>query len=408
MLSAAVLSFAAASVALRRAFDGDPRLDWLAPVGLFGYAWQWGFLTFIAAAPVGLLFLVMARRQAEHPNASRGAALIALGTLCLFAHALVFLMAVALGGLLMLRACWRRGGTAAPPGLLPYAVLALAFLALRGATRGDAGAFTLDAVTYGIPLWLRPLTMLGDVTEGSGTDFPHVATLIVLMAPLGLRLPINRAGGVWVFGGLLAMLLALPFYAFETAGLVNRFALFLMPLVAILFGRSDRAPSFRDTAVTVATAAACWVSVGLSGARNLAFAEESRDFEAVLSAAPPGHRALALIADRASAATGQSQAYRHWPSWYGAEKSGFVDFNFAAFPPQVVRFRAERPSPVTTRIGWQPEAFDWSAPYARAYDEVFIRGEPSFVSEVQAAAPCPLFVVAEAGRWTLLERAACP
>jgi len=33
--------------------------------------------------------------------------------------------------------------------------------------------------------------------------------------------------------------------------------------------------------------------------------------------------------------------FLYFPNWYQAEKHGWVDFNFASFHPQIVRFRPE-------------------------------------------------------------------
>lgn len=409
VLSAAVLGFVAGCVALRRAVGGDPRLDWLAPVGLFGYAWQWGFVTFLAAAPFGLWLLVLAVRQAAMPDRRRAGGIVALGLACLFAHALVFLMAGFLGGLLALLALARRRYAGTVLTLGPWLLLGLAFVLLRLATMGDAGAFQLGDIN-GPPVLDRPRLMLGYVTEvdGAGTVWPRPALLLMLLAPVALRLRFNRQDGVWLFGGLVALLLCLPFYAFETAGLVNRFALFLPPFSALAFARGERPTGRGGGAVVVVLIGCCWSLVGLAWSRTLAFGPEAAAFETVLAAAAPGQRALALVADPGSPAAANPQAYRHWPSWYGADKHGFVDFNFAAFPPQVVRFRPGQRPAVDAGIGWDPARYDWAAPEARLYRYVVLRGDDAFTAAMRRASPCRLDVAATAGPWTLLERTGCP
>ena len=63
--------FVAAAVALRKDFDGDERLDWLLLPGYFGFAFQYGFYTFLVATPVGLLFLRLSRRFAGRASRRR-------------------------------------------------------------------------------------------------------------------------------------------------------------------------------------------------------------------------------------------------------------------------------------------------------------------------------------------------
>jgi hypothetical protein len=59
----------------------------------------------------------------------------------------------------------------------------------------------------------------------------------------------------------------------------------------------------------------------------------------VLDSVQPGQRALALVFDPGSEAARNPYVYQHYASWYQAERQGLVDFNFAWFPPQIVRFR---------------------------------------------------------------------
>jgi len=93
MLSVSFLGFVLASVLLRRRFGGDRRLDWLFIPGFFGYSYLWGFYTFLVAAPVGLLFVLLAHRYADRPTRGRGAVLFFANLALFFCHGLVFVFA---------------------------------------------------------------------------------------------------------------------------------------------------------------------------------------------------------------------------------------------------------------------------------------------------------------------------
>ena len=408
VLSLAFLGFVAGSVALRRALKGDRRLDWLGLLGFFGFAWQWGFLTFLVAAPLGLAFLVLAARHAGAP-AWRGAAwLIVSGLTLLLSHGLIFLMAIGLGGLLTLRTM--RRGYPLGMALSPYAVLVAIAALFRLLTRNADGAMQFDVVKYGIALGDRVVASLIYV-EGTGTslDVPLLLlTCVALLAPVMMGVRLNREGGVWLFIGLAVALVALPSYAFQTAYLFQRFTLFLLPFYALLFRAPAEPQEGRSLAGLIVIAGSCWLTLGIQAARIADFAGESRSFDTVAAAAEPGHRALALIYDRGSPAAHNTEAYMHYAAWYQADKHGFVDFNFASFHPQVVRFRPGRKPAVTDRLGWTPEMFDWSRPESRVYDYVFLRGGPGDVAAVIKASPCRLTIAAQDGPWSLLSRGACP
>ena len=43
--------------------------------------------------------------------------------------------------------------------------------------------------------------------------------------------------------------------------------------------------------------------------------------------------------------------YLHFGSWYQAQKHGWTDFNFAAYRPQIVRFKPDKLPPIPSRSG---------------------------------------------------------
>src|SRR5471032_1021382 len=72
VLTLAFFAFVAAFVALRRQLGGDPRLDWLFIPGFFGSSYALGFYPYLVAAPLGVLFLVLAHRYATRPTLLSG------------------------------------------------------------------------------------------------------------------------------------------------------------------------------------------------------------------------------------------------------------------------------------------------------------------------------------------------
>src|SRR5689334_13630741 len=91
VLMLAFYGFVAACMCLRVRLGGDRRLDWLFIPGFFGFAYGWGFYTFLVALPFGLFFMVLAHRYAERPTIAMALALFAAELVLFFAHGLVFL-----------------------------------------------------------------------------------------------------------------------------------------------------------------------------------------------------------------------------------------------------------------------------------------------------------------------------
>ena len=102
---------------------GDRRLDWLFIPGFFGYAYSWGFYTFLVAAPFGLLFILLAHRYADRPTPARGMVLLLADLALFFSHGLVFLFANVIGGVFLLLK--QRSLAQLPRVALPYVAIGL-------------------------------------------------------------------------------------------------------------------------------------------------------------------------------------------------------------------------------------------------------------------------------------------
>jgi len=90
LLTLSFYGFVAAYVALRKHFGGDERLDWLCVPGFFGFAYAYGFFSYLVAAPIGMFLLVTARDYAEQPSARRGTVLLLANIALFFCHGLMW------------------------------------------------------------------------------------------------------------------------------------------------------------------------------------------------------------------------------------------------------------------------------------------------------------------------------
>ena len=79
LLSLAYVAFVLVCVALRRHFGADARLDWLFVTSFFGFAFKWGFFTFVLTVPFGLWFILLVDRYALEGTVRRGLGVAATG-----------------------------------------------------------------------------------------------------------------------------------------------------------------------------------------------------------------------------------------------------------------------------------------------------------------------------------------
>ena len=427
ILSLAYVAFVAALVNLRRHFNADARLDWFFLLSFFGLSHYWGFLTFLVAAPVMVVFILVADRYAQQPTFRRGIATMLMGLALLLSHGLMFVFGLAVAGLLYTVRCresqrwterWLRG-------LWPLAISALACLAyfffsqkLQQAYGGISNAG--PPVMWHLS-WKRPLKIFIDSLTGKTTATVLAAAFILPLIPWMLGLRINRHHpATWVLFGV-ALLIALtgPIFAMATGLLYIRFGLFMFPAYALLFTSEPPAAGTRAGAGRAGSGwaqrlamplmiALTWLMLGQHSWQAWRFAREAKDFEPILAAMEPARRALYLPFAQRSEAANNDVAYLHFALWYQAEKQGLVDFNFAWFPPQLARFRPEQLPAVSYGFEHSPGDFDWRKHRGERYHYVVARHTAPLPRGLFNGADCAPVQLLTSGAWTLFERGNCP
>lgn len=406
ILCLSFFGFVAACVALRRDFGGDPRLDWLFIPGFFGYAYAWGFYTFLVAAPICLLFVLLANRYAIRPATGLGVALILADIGLFFSHGLVFIFANVIGGTILIVRTKRFSSLLVTT--FPYLVV---------------GAWCVVYARFF-------LTPTGDVLEvGWGWDLTRLNFLV-----FSIGWPTGSFGATWELGPIVILMLATPFMlggrlnlenpsalvpllvtllvwvlvpaiAISTWLVYQRFALFLLPFYALAFRKGAPSAGYgpRDMLLPLL----CYIVLLVHAGRLVAFAGEGADFEEVLAATQPGYRALGLVFFADSPAT-TPIAYIHFPSWYQAEKAGFVDMNFARLPAPIVRFRAGHEPVVDRHSAWLiAEEFDWERDQAWIYRYFFVRRASPLPPAYFPTNRCAPVLLKAAGTWAVYENARC-
>jgi hypothetical protein len=389
LLALSYYAFVAACVLLRRWMGSDRRLDWLFITGFFGLAYEYGIFPFLIALPIGMVFVALAHRHAERPSPALAAMLCFTGAALFFSHGLVFVFAAIIGvALLLLR---RRSGGPLLASAIPYWVLGLLCLVYVLLGLPDAGSTSAEQA---IPVWpglFSGLKHLIFFPIGAPSLDWLCAPLVPLLlcAPLVLGCHVNwQNKPAFVPIAVLLLWFALVPESFrETWFIGSRFAVFLLPFYALLFSAPGPARA-RTSWVRLGIPALCWVFLAIHVDRLTDFAREAQSFDDVLAATVPGHRALGLVLDITSPAAQNPMAYVSFPVWYQAEKSGFVDFNFAYFPTQVVRYRD----------GKKPSG---------DYRYFFVRSTGPLPAKLFPAGACEPVLRKSSGSWSVYENGKC-
>ena len=429
ILSVAYVAFVLLGTRLRAHFGADPRLDWLFIPAFFGFAYSWGFYTFLVSTPVVILFVLAVDRYAQRPTLRRGIAAMLVGLALLLSHGLAFVFgALVAGCLYTLRlhagggawvARWLRG---AWPLVVPgIACILLYLVSVR--IQSEYWAHGKLPVTWDISVMRLPRMLANAIGDYYTPKIVlGVAMLAMLAAPWLLGSRINRLHpAAWV---LLIVVLVIEFLVpstmISTAYLYQRFAVFFLPAYALVFlarpagaaaaSGNRRSGNRRSGALPAIGLAALvggvWLTLACHSLEMRRFADEAAEFETVLSTMAPQQRVLALTFDDRSAQANLDMPYRHYATWYQADKQGLVDFNFAWFPPQMVRFKPDQLSAV--REGLRGRTFSAAKYPLDPYRYIVIRHTAPLPATLFDGAPCAPRAVMTQGSWTLFERSHCP
>jgi hypothetical protein len=424
VMTVAYYAFVACCVLLRKRFGGDARLDWLFIPGFFGFAFAWGFYTFLVAAPLGLLFVLLMHGYASAPSWARAAAVLFSGIILFFSHGLVFLFACTIGvGFVIIK---QKRIARIVPAMLPFVLLGVLCVAYAIVSYERDPLLALSNHGSSIKWdwdWRRPFSLPLYVWGAGKHDSVYLLIgALMLAAPWLLRDGINRRDPAAAMPLLVVTIVwfLVPSVAMQTGYLFQRFALFLMPAYAFVFHVAQRSSAqvehiprssapypAREAMVQLMMMLGCWGFLGAQTVRLHRFAIESASFETLLANTEPEERALSLVFDESSPAYISPMAYRHYPAWYQAERHGFVDFNFAWFLPQIVRFKPDRLPAVTPGFFEETKQFDWKTNNGRLYRYFFVRNTQALPAGFFANDECDVVLVRKVDEWSLYERRRC-
>jgi hypothetical protein len=422
-LSLAYFGFVLIAVKVGRHFGSSDYLDWMMLPVFFGLSFVWGFFSFLVAAPVGLIFILVADYSVSKSTINHRWLVIWIGLILLFSHGLSFAFFWSTAFVMIIVKCradgFRRLATALVP-LLIVAGIALIVLWMMKQDEQQLGQGLSTSILFNYH-WGRLYELLTNSFDSHLSDingreydwkYLTVASLF-LSAPwlIGLR-PIksNYSVAMIPLAVVLAVSALVPTDVSGTWLLWERFALFLFPSYAWIFSstRSRDVTAWRVHSGVVVLILGCWFAMGVRTIRTVRFDQESGSFSRVLATLDPAQRVLYFAFDKHSVANAHDYTYLHFASWYEAELHGFADPSLAYYHNMVVRFRRGRKPKLPANFERNPGMFDWNAYQGDQYRYFIIRdkaqGSPS--NYFKGSLCLPQKIVSD-GEWQVYERTLC-
>lgn len=369
LVSLSVIAIPLLTGSLLRAAGADERWKWLAIPCSYGFAFYWGFLSFLVAVPFGLLFLIQGIHFANAPTVKRGVG-VAIASLALFFCHIIVLGFASLMVLGYIAGAHHRNLRALVVRALPYTAALPLIAVWMSVTSSNEAKIGNDPVVFG-PLLAR---IFGLITQPAGWDSPSpmicgLITGSVLLLPWLMGSSFSRRPERWLpFALGLLVFMVSPHYVFSAAYFYQRLGIFLVPLWLLAW--DPPAAEVRRPDWLVMPIVLLWLF--MNTARFAAFARETESFDRILAGIEPGRRVASLVYDKASPLFALP-VYLHFPAWYQAKQAGVVDFNFAEFYSQMARYQPDVGPRISEMTTWYPTRFDWNTDGGPEYDYFLVK-----------------------------------
>jgi hypothetical protein len=382
--------------AMNRALGGRASWSFCLLPGLYCSAFLWGFFNFVVCIPLALGFIWAAVRHAQTPSRRSAITLAVFGSVLCGAHVLAAVFCCAIGAIVtVLEArAERRSSWPAWPFLVPLPIGAVWMWMTRARE-----VQTSVPVAWGNPIG-RPVELLADLTMLSDRPVAIALSVIALAAPWLLGARPRRAAARWApLAIAVCTYLFFPDQLFGTYYVNTRFAVFVLPLLLLALEPAPAPTRIPIGAIAAGGGAA--TALLLHSLAWVGFASEAQAADAVLERIAPGRKVLNMAVEPGSDFM-RLPVFEHYAQWYVVERGGYVDFSFASFFPELVRFRPEALPAVPDGMAAGFGLGSTDPTHRVAYDYRLIRGGDSVERAIVAAGLSPL-VAARSGPWWLVE-----
>lgn len=380
---------------------------WLLLLMPFGFAFHWGFLSFIVAMPLAFLFLSSALDLREKQDGRTWLKMVLWVHALFFAHILIAAFSCVVAAL-MLVSPWRGfvvwvRRMAPMLTVLPVAMIWLA-LTLSDSTQAN------EPVEWGLRLSMRLQYFLPRMIGAPDVLSVNLIGALVLALPFLAGARISNDPGRWLpFAFYILFVLLFPVNAMGNAFTASRFGVFGMPLYLLCF-TPTRIPAVdgaaqRRAAFPVGPLAAgiAILLLGWHALRASTIDLQAKGYSEVVAHAVPGKRMLSMMFDPWTPAS-SAPNFMHFPGWYQAEKNGLTEFSFGYFYAIPLQYRDPGSSAIAPGFGWNPGVFNWHLHHGERYDYFIIRSIEDRSGWLIGLSNCTLRLASHSGPWWLYER----
>ncbi len=399
VLAGSMMALPIATGRLLKALGSCEAYALLAIPVIYGFSFNWGFLNFLVAMPVGLAFLASMVRRTQSYTWCDDLKMALLINALFFCHALVWAFFFGITVLYVL--CRERR---------PYHLFKLIWPLLTSLpvvigwfyhTMSNSHSAMASMPNYAMGLWrLNPLPLV----FGSGNMMFNLGLalgILVLPRLMGARHSKEPAR----YMPLLASIIVVEFFPhaiFGIAFIYERFAPVLIPfyLLTLEAPQANDPVQYRGIA-WLGVAGIILLFVSNEAVMMNGFNSESAGFERIMQQMDNGKRVLMLMFMRGSDYS-PAPVYLHFPLWYQAEKQGLVEFNAASEYTPWVQFKSNMLAPADVQgFEWNPQLFDWNRTQANLYDYFVIRAPIAPGQYIFKSHLCQVQMIANVGNWWL-------
>jgi len=397
VITLSVLGTPAALRHLLRTADANQWWSLLGFPAAFGFSFYWGFLNYLVAIPLGLLFLALVVRHGRSPSKRTSTLVATSALLLLVAHVLVLgICGLAACCIVIANTSSRRERMLR---LLPLAAPVLLVGAWSVTTRARESQVSVPTV-WNVGLFrifeLPALIFAVPDRQQAVAAFGLAVGLAVIA---GGRVARQRWRWLPLVATLVVFLLA-PHRGFGTYFLYQRFAVWVL-LFGVLAIDADGKGLLRQKLFHVSLALLVVVWLMALAVRHQAVDVDARQFDGLLTKMEPNKRVLSLSFLRENERV-IGAPFLHFPAWYQAEKGGVLGFSFAVFFPEIVRYRPGHAPRMTMHLEWEPQLFQWARD--GDYDYFVVHAATDLGRVLFARANAPVTLELQAGRWWLYRK----
>lgn len=399
LISFIFLIFVYAFDQLRKTLDASDLVRWIAIPSFFGFCYEWGFVTFLLAISIGLLFFTSNIKWVTEQKKYQGIYVALLGSFLFFSHILSFVFFCLLSFVYIVSNLkFARDLLKFIPTYFLFFLL-LIFYFIQGDSLSGHYGYGADVKFHSFFEKIKNLL----IYPWSSYKPQYILSLFLIILPflVGYKISkdIRRFIPLAVF---FVIWMSLPHFLYNTFFIYERYSILFFGFYYLIF---DINHDFKYHNIGFFITFIFIFNLLVDDYKSIVFAKkETQDFELIIEKLPAEKRILGAIFEPTGASVGIPFTYLHFSSWYQAQKHGWSDFNFAWFHPQIIRYTPNTVPEIKPGFEWIPHQIQ-QLKSCQNYDLILVRAYDISFSHVILNSQCKNYkIIAQQGAWFVLSK----